>query len=948
MSYSPQITGTTFLVFSMTLLLMLSGLLAHADRVEPAEKMAKSFTQTPTTSKLPATGSRSNQKEKDDCAKRGTSPGQTYSWMPEYPMDRNSFWNGRPDTTWFPWVGRDGRGGVPGAGDTAVLNSDEAGQFNDFIYLDQNRTVGTLIMRGQRNLSSGLWATLRSTIGPFTLTVTDAFEWTEGRILDGALVETGTNSAVTITRGSLGDYGFSPGYLTINKCGTISGPFTIVRGSRLTVGENGKLTISDSSVLVDGENISASTVDILGTAIIGESGGIDVNNLGAINVSGTLDIESNGGVSSNCECVMTIGEGGSMVKSAGDGNSSIGLKIDNAGTISAGAGTLAFSNTFTQTGGATTLAGGNIRIDRSLDLRGGELTGSGVIEGTVINGGGTISPGTGVNPFGTLTITNCCTQTTTSPATQTTAGRLRIEIGGRTQFDQLRIGGNLNLNPLVNTNSPSTIDLNVLNGYQPHFNERFSVVTYAHHDGEFAVGHNDLGNGRSFTLEYHDDRLEIVANGSRDTSDSDGDGVLDSWDNCVAVTNSDQSDLDDDRTGNVCDPDDDNDGFTDADESLAGSDPLNRASTPERCDGVDNDLDHGIDEGFPNTDGVGEADCIDLDDDNDGQTDLDELACGSNPLDAESKAEDFDRDNQPDCVDLDDDNDCFPDSVDAFRLDNTQFLEPNTAEPTDGPDIVFSSNRDGNWEIYGMQEDGTQVVRLTTNQGSDTEPTLSPDKSKIAFTSTRDGNREIYWMLADGSQVTRLTSHPANDRNAAWAPDGKRIVFTRFSDFKRRIYSINIPDCNGETCPIPDATRLTTRTSDQPAWSPNGCKISFAGPDESGHHLIFSMDHNGANLRTLTSFRRFSFSYHPSWSPDGRRIAFGRITGGSRVYTMNSDDGSDVRVLPLPGSAFEPAWGINGRIAFRSNQEIYSARASDGSGLRRFTSNTASDRWPDW
>src|SRR6185369_275739 len=164
-----------------------------------------------------------------------------------------------------------------------------------------------------------------------------------------------------------------------------------------------------------------------------------------------------------------------------------------------------------------------------------------------------------------------------------------------------------------------------------------------------------------------DDRLEIVANGSRDTSDSDGDGVLDSWDNCVAVTNSDQSDLDDDRTGNVCDPDDDNDGFTDADESLAGSDPLNRASTPERCDGVDNDLDHGIDEGFPNTDGVGEADCIDLDDDNDGQTDLDELACGSNPLDAESKTEDFDRDNQPDCVDLDDDNDCFPDSVDAFR-----------------------------------------------------------------------------------------------------------------------------------------------------------------------------------------------------------------------------------------------------------------------------------------
>ena len=87
------------------------------------------------------------------------------------------------------------------------------------------------------------------------------------------------------------------------------------------------------------------------------------------------------------------------------------------------------------------------------------------------------------------------------------------------------------------------------------------------------------------------------------------------------------------------DADDDNDGHPDADETAAGSDPLNAASTPEVCDGVDNDLNDGVDEGFANTDGDTEADCVDADDDNDGYPDADETAAGSDPLNAASTPE---------------------------------------------------------------------------------------------------------------------------------------------------------------------------------------------------------------------------------------------------------------------------------------------------------------------
>ncbi len=87
-------------------------------------------------------------------------------------------------------------------------------------------------------------------------------------------------------------------------------------------------------------------------------------------------------------------------------------------------------------------------------------------------------------------------------------------------------------------------------------------------------------------------------------------------------------DTDNDGTPDNTDTDDDNDGFTDTVETTAGSDPLNPNSTPEVCDGADNDLNEGVDEGFPNTDNDTQANCVDADDDNDTHTDNAEIAAG--------------------------------------------------------------------------------------------------------------------------------------------------------------------------------------------------------------------------------------------------------------------------------------------------------------------------------
>ncbi len=162
--------------------------------------------------------------------------------------------------------------------------------------------------------------------------------------------------------------------------------------------------------------------------------------------------------------------------------------------------------------------------------------------------------------------------------------------------------------------------------------------------------------------------------------DDDGDGVPDVADNCPLVANAGQTDTDGDGQGDACDADDDGDGVPDVDDCK----PLDPATYPgavELCDGVDNDCDGDTDGDFPDSDGDGLSDCVDPDDDNDGDPDTSDCA----PLDAAIHANaaelcdgvdnncklgvdegypDLDGDGVADCVDPDKDGDGVDDGVD--------------------------------------------------------------------------------------------------------------------------------------------------------------------------------------------------------------------------------------------------------------------------------------------
>jgi Tol biopolymer transport system component len=122
--------------------------------------------------------------------------------------------------------------------------------------------------------------------------------------------------------------------------------------------------------------------------------------------------------------------------------------------------------------------------------------------------------------------------------------------------------------------------------------------------------------------------------------------------------------------------------------------------------------------------------------------------------------------------------------------------DQNPAWSPDGDKIAFESYRDGDAaEVYVMDADGTDQTNLTNNlAASDASPSWSPDGEKLAFHSNRTqpsnpgDDHEVYVMDADSSDTVRLTTNTAEDTDPAYAPDGRQIVFVSDRDGNPEIY----------------------------------------------------------------------------------------------------------------------------------------------------------------
>jgi Tol biopolymer transport system component len=262
-------------------------------------------------------------------------------------------------------------------------------------------------------------------------------------------------------------------------------------------------------------------------------------------------------------------------------------------------------------------------------------------------------------------------------------------------------------------------------------------------------------------------------------------------------------------------------------------------------------------------------------------------------------------------------------------------------------------------DIYSIDPDGKNELKLTTNPGPDGEyvdnaaPRYNKDKTMLAYVSNRNNPSRkfnIFFLDLATKKTAQITTGNLDIMSVDWAPDDSRLVFScRDEAGLQQVHTVNL-DGTG-------FTKLTEGPTEHrnPLWSPRGDLIVYVEyQKDSDLSQIWVMDPEGKKRVRLTDAEAAHSS--PSWSPDGAWIVFRCDQGTPHLRRMNVDTGEVIPYEPPSrGVDSSPIWAGN-ELLFTSNSDwdgdesifnIYKM-AFTGENIRRLTNNKSFECYMDW
>jgi TolB protein len=218
-----------------------------------------------------------------------------------------------------------------------------------------------------------------------------------------------------------------------------------------------------------------------------------------------------------------------------------------------------------------------------------------------------------------------------------------------------------------------------------------------------------------------------------------------------------------------------------------------------------------------------------------------------------------------------------------------------------GAEIAFTSYARNNPDLWIVSSGGGRARRVSKQPGLNTGAAWSPDGRSIALTLSHEGNSEIYRISPeDGHILGRLTQTPAIDSSPSYSPDGSQIAFVSNRQGSPQIFVMSSSGGGAKRVTFQGKYNQTPRfcpRTDKP-------QIAFTGRDEKGVFDVFILDLKTNRIDRIVAQAKGS-NLDPTWSPDGRLLAYTSTRGGIFVY--NPETHHEVQVWK--GGASSPSWG---------------------------------------
>jgi TolB protein len=282
--------------------------------------------------------------------------------------------------------------------------------------------------------------------------------------------------------------------------------------------------------------------------------------------------------------------------------------------------------------------------------------------------------------------------------------------------------------------------------------------------------------------------------------------------------------------------------------------------------------------------------------------------------------------------------------------------------------IAFSSFRSDptfrTGDIFTMNNDGTDLRRLTTNPADDAQADWAPDGRDIVYRIRKPNSRinfEVSRMTASGGGVRTLTDSPTGVASSqpSWYPDRSAFLFRRSGGIEGpgSLWHMGLLGESPELLFDPPGAQL------YPSWSPDMSRLLFATrKSETGDtdRAVESMAGDGTGLTTLFDVPG-AYDSAPAWSPDGTRIAFesnsdvagGNPEGDMEIWMMGADGSDPIQITHNALHDEGPAWSPDGTmLAYSSGPENLqldiNVMTTEGVHLRTLTDFAGRDESPDW